>query len=636
MAATNVQAFSGDVTIAGAATVTGGITADISGNITGGVTGNADTATALQNPRNINGTAFDGTADISILPFIDNNETGQASVYPVFTTDSTAGYKSLYEDSGLVYDTTNNKLTTTTFSGALEGNADTATTLATARSINGVSFDGSANITVEPYISDDNTGDTQCFITFTLNGTAGYKRLYEDENLQWNNTNNILYASTVSSANFYLDGALYHDGNTTTYMAFETEYIRFQSYPGNSGDDRTRMYIYSGGSVRIDRNHQINPYINSNFSSGNSAWYLYRYSNNWAMRHYSNNYLDFDWNGGTKAYIRHDRGTALINFTGQHRSFVYNVKPQQITDHEGLIVSANKNTYHDISENLVTGKRAITINEALPLVSLSNVAYDKSCFGVISGSEDPNGNNREYQQGNIVSVYKKELGDTRAHINSLGEGSVWVCNINGNLESGDYITTSNVTGYGMKQDDDILHNYTVAKITMDCDFNPRVQPLKRVLKEVRDVQYWIKREPFKTTYEKYLELDEDSRTTETETYYTKLSTSTLSGYPEELDEIEYNGLPNTVKPNYESNTRTIYKEIVMTRRETEEEGFVLENINEPANVLNEHGELQWEDDPDGATETAYEIRYLTSDGTQTDEANAVYKAAFVGCTYHCG
>ena len=44
-------------------------------------------------------------------------------------------------------------------------------------------------------------------------------------------------------------------------------------------------------------------------------------------------------------------------------------------------------------------------------------------------------------------------------------------NINGNIENGDYITTSDIAGYGMKQDDDILHNYTVAKATMDCTFD---------------------------------------------------------------------------------------------------------------------------------------------------------------------
>ena len=56
-------------------------------------------------------------------------------------------------------------------------------------------------------------------------------------------------------------------------------------------------------------------------------------------------------------------------------------------------------------------------------------------------------------------------------INSLGEGGIWVCNINGNLENGDYITTCEIPGYGMRQDDDLLHNYTVAKITCDCDFD---------------------------------------------------------------------------------------------------------------------------------------------------------------------
>ena len=58
----------------------------------------------------------------------------------------------------------------------------------------------------------------------------------------------------------------------------------------------------------------------------------------------------------------------------------------------------------------------------------------------------------------------------RLIINSLGEGGVWVCNINGNLENGDYITTCEIPGYGMLQDDDLLHNYTVAKITQDCNF----------------------------------------------------------------------------------------------------------------------------------------------------------------------
>ncbi len=43
-------------------------------------------------------------------------------------------------------------------------------------------------------------------------------------------------------------------------------------------------------------------------------------------------------------------------------------------------------------------------------------------------------------------------------------------NSNNNIENGDYIQSSNYLGYGEKQDDDILHNYTVAMATMSCDF----------------------------------------------------------------------------------------------------------------------------------------------------------------------
>jgi hypothetical protein len=48
-------------------------------------------------------------------------------------------------------------------------------------------------------------------------------------------------------------------------------------------------------------------------------------------------------------------------------------------------------------------------------------------------------------------------------INAIGEGMMNVCGENGNIEVGDYITTSSIRGKGMKQSDDLMHNYTVAK-----------------------------------------------------------------------------------------------------------------------------------------------------------------------------
>jgi len=85
-------------------------------------------------------------------------------------------------------------VTATTFSGALSGNATTATTLQTARTINGVSFNGSANIVAEPYVEDDEGTAATRLLTFVDNSTAGYKRLNEDSSLTYNPNTNTLTA----------------------------------------------------------------------------------------------------------------------------------------------------------------------------------------------------------------------------------------------------------------------------------------------------------------------------------------------------------------------------------------------------------------------------------------------------------
>jgi len=105
--------------------------------------------------------------------------------------------------------------------------------------------------------------------------------------------------------------------------------------------------------------------------------------------------------------------------------------------------------------------------------------------------------------------------------------------------SGDFLTTSHLPGYAQRQSEDFRCNYTVAKSTMDCDFEPENLPVQVILK------------------------DDDGN-----------------------------------------------------------------------NVLDSYGRLQWVDTD--RTEPEYRIRYLDVSGTPTDEANAVHRAAFVGCTYHCG
>ena len=115
----------------------------------------------------------------------------------------------------------------------------------------------------------------------------------------------------------------------------------------------------------------------------------------------------------------------------------------------------------------------IYINEAIPQITLSDKNNDKRCCGVITGALDENNNGEKYfKQGAFVSVIHAPEQDRRLTINQVGEGAIWVCNVNGNIENGDFITTCDVEdgGYGAKQADDLLHNYTCAKAMMNCQF----------------------------------------------------------------------------------------------------------------------------------------------------------------------
>ena len=57
------------------------------------------------------------------------------------------------------------------------------------------------------------------------------------------------------------------------------------------------------------------------------------------------------------------------------------------------------------------------------------------------------------------------------NINALGEGQINVCGLGGNISKGDLIVASSISGKGMKQADDIIRSYTVAKAREDVIFD---------------------------------------------------------------------------------------------------------------------------------------------------------------------
>jgi hypothetical protein len=220
---------------------------------------------------------------------------------------------------------------------------------------------------------------------------------------------------------------------------------------------------------------------------------------------------------------------------------------------------------------------------------------------------------------------------------------MWVTDVNGALESGDYITTSNVTGYGQKQNSEFLGNYTVAKITQDCDFTPTLIATKRVVQELRDVTYYQTTTMIDIEEDEYNNLSDERRKIVTKTKYRIKTPSQLSELTD--DEVELyreceetvkslEGLSDTVRSFYSPFEETFHMEIKTKLSEFNRPGSIPVTKQEMVNVLDEYGQLQWEDTDE--TEQAYEIRYLDAGGNITDEANTVHKAALVGCTIHCG
>jgi hypothetical protein len=280
--------------------------------------------------------------------------------------------------------------------------------------------------------------------------------------------------------------------------------------------------------------------------------------------------------------------TLFMNFTGQHRCFVDGHGLDSLPALEGLVVCASTNQYVTTSGATINGSAggdaafkvdaaAISTNDALPVVALSAKAKDKRAFGVVSllaNFEDLDGADPVAALARL-----REQGDVRAEINSVGEGAMWVCDATGvPFESGDYITTSDVPGYGMRQDDDVVHNYTVAKITMDCDFSAPLVPARRLAKD-----------PFGNNL---------------------------------VD-------PATGKPVYE-----VVMDAERTVTVTAADGtlsVVTETLDPPEVRMEPSYRLRYVRAADGS---------LLADRAAYDAAaaggEAVHVAAFVGCTYHCG
>jgi len=139
---------------------------------------------------------------------------------------------------------------------------------------------------------------------------------------------------------------------------------------------------------------------------------------------------------------------SYISFTGAHKVNLENAPsllPLTSILVEGMIMSSTgKVDLQNINNTVVSVQPSISMN-------------DKAVYGVYSGSE-------------IIFDTNSNISTTNYYVNSLGEGGILVSNYSGEIQNGDYITSSPIPGYGTLQSDDLMHSYTVAKCTENIDW----------------------------------------------------------------------------------------------------------------------------------------------------------------------
>jgi len=290
----------------------------------------------------------------------------------------------------------------------------------------------------------------------------------------------------------------------------------------------------------------------------------------------------------------------IVTELPRSKTTVSNVWGQNIT---GLIVSANVNAHK---------------TNTTPIVALSNVYMDKKWYGV-------------------VSEKKTDTNDYDTLVDTKGDTQIWVTDAGGPIESGDLVTTSNVApGYAQKQADGALMNYTVAKVTQDCDFTePAQRPIRVPKRELSNVTYYRHDASYEIDLEKYervptfktrvdettiyfQEVTENSDIRNETRYYqgdTEVSETKYDTLPEDersikyLSEIsvdEYEALDDEAKALYSVGIKKRYFLLNYSMSKTQipqhDEEVVVEEL---VDVLNENGQIVWEETDE--TEPVYTL-----------------------------
>jgi len=147
----------------------------------------------------------------------------------------------------------------------------------------------------------------------------------------------------------------------------------------------------------------------------------------------------------------------ITSFTGAHKVEVRHPLPASM---EGRIAACTGDMV------------SVSLEDSPPVVRLATSPLDPGVYGVFN-------------------IGGRSRGPGNALVNSVGEGAMWVCDMNGALSAGDYVASSTLAGYGARQQGDEARcawNYSVAKMVGEVTF-------ERVWPRVHRYYRWEDQEP---------------------------------------------------------------------------------------------------------------------------------------------
>ena len=159
-------------------------------------------------------------------------------------------------------------------------------------------------------------------------------------------------------------------------------------------------------------------------------------------------------------------GSAVSAFTGAHDGLILKTNNQPSVG--DLLVDVNVYAKANVYDSLCVNEMSSEANQKGVIGVFAENADDSHIPSALTIPADnpENGSFLSFDpQYTDIDLYQKVV------INALGEGLINVCGEGGDIETGDLIVTSSVAGKGMKQSDDFVRVYTVAKSREDVTFS---------------------------------------------------------------------------------------------------------------------------------------------------------------------